>query len=473
MPIAAVPSYLGQDFKGASPGLRFGLFLPIWTNRQDQESEVKKRASAKSKQGQELAKLLEEQGMEAAISYLRKQQFNPLPGLWDKNDFAARQAWTAIQALNPVEKRAMKALADRQSALAGLVPDSARLSLPALATAPFTTGLGNEHPLENGFAFLNPYGLPYLPGSGIKGVLRQAARELAVGDWGETHGWDEGKFSKTRRDEATWIYPRIDVLFGRESAAGETDHLRGALSFWDVIPQIKGDSLMVEIMTPHQSHYYQQKLDPKAGNSISPHDSGQPIPISYLTVPPGSGFTFHIVCDLAHLERLAPDLARGGRWKTLLTAAFEHAFSWCGFGAKTAVGYGAMQEDPAIAAERARRLAAERAERERQAEADRLASLSPEDRAWEEHQPVIAEFQKVFDEAKSKPYQPGSAFDQERLNFMGKALAWTDARSRDVAAELLGATLTKAWGTPGKKETRQRLKDAIVQLSGSPNTGDG
>lgn len=262
----------------------------------------------------------------------------------------------------------------------------------------------------------------------------------------------------------------LDALFGRESADGGTDHLRGALSFWDVIPQIKGDSLMVEIMTPHQSHYYQQK--PAAG-STSPHDSGQPNPISYLTVPPGSGFTFHVVCDLAHLEWIAPDLAREGRWKTLVTAAFKQAFAWCGFGAKTAVGYGAMQEDPAVAAERARRQADEHAERERQAEADRVASLSPDEQAWEAHQPVIAEFQKVFDEAKSTPYQPGSAFDQERLYFMGKALAWTDARSRGAAADLLAATLTKAWGTPGKKESRQRLKDAIVQLSGSLDSGDG
>ena len=173
------------------------------------------------------------------------------------------------------------------------------------------------------------------------------------------------------------------------------------------------------------------------------------------------------------MVRIAPDLAREGRWKTFVTAAFEHAFAWCGFGAKTAVGYGAMQEDPAVAAERARRQAAEQAERERQAKADRVASLSPDERAWEAHQPVIAKFQKVFDEAKSKPYQPGSAFDQERLNFMGKALAWTDPRSRGAAAELLAATLTKAWGTPGKKETRQRLKDAIAQLSEASDTGDG
>ncbi len=49
------------------------------------------------------------------------------------------------------------------------------------------------------------------------------------------------------------------------------------------------------------------------------------------------------------MTRLAPDLALPDpktskpRWQTLITAAFEHAFQWLGFGAKTAVGYGAME----------------------------------------------------------------------------------------------------------------------------------
>jgi len=328
----------------------------------------------------ELSRLLEEQGMEAAISFLRNQKSNPLPGLWDKNDFAARQAWNHIKMLSPADISAMKSIAERQLTLAGTIPDISRLSLSAIATAPFTTGLGNEHPLENGFAFLNPYGLPYLPGSGVKGVLRQAARELASGDWGDRHGWapdrslsgveanaadfDSGSRERSRMAQSASC---IDALFGRESADGDSDHLCGALSFWDVIPQIKGDSLMVEIMTPHQTHYYQPN-NPAAG-STSPHDSGQPIPISYLTVPPGSGFTFHVVCDLAHLERIAPELARDGAWKTLLTAAFEHAFAWCGFGAKTAVGYGAMES------ETRREVRKQQAERQYEAEQQKQAEL--------------------------------------------------------------------------------------------------
>lgn len=344
MPIAAVPAYLGTDFSSASPGLRFGMYLPIWTNRADQEHEVNSRASKKSREAFEVQDMLQAQGMNATIATLRQRERNPLPDLWDKNDFAARHAWEKVLRLTANDKATMRALAARQSHTAQSTPHT--LTLDALATAPFTTGLGNEHPLENGFAFLNPYGLPYLPGSGIKGVLRRAARELASGEWGESHGWDAEEIHLLeRKGHATIDLSIIDVLFGRETESGDGDHVRGALSFWDALPQIPGDTLAVDIMTPHQSHYYQKRQDRKSGDSTSPHDSGAPNPISFLTLPPGTGFAFHVVCDVAHLERLAPDLAHGQRWQTLLTAAFEHAFEWLGFGAKTAVGYGAMESN--------------------------------------------------------------------------------------------------------------------------------
>jgi CRISPR-associated protein Cmr6 len=347
MPIAAVPAYLGKEFKDVSPALRFGLLLPIWTTRSDQEEEVRKRAQAKSAEGQEIAEMLARQGMEATIRKLRNREKHPLPALWDKNDFAARAAWATVKTLTNRDKDRMNAVMNRQQTLAQ--GKSSLLRLEALATAPFTTGLGNEHPLENGFAFLNPYGLPYLPGSGVKGVLRQAAQELASGEWGDPKGWSKDKCYTLAVGKESIPLSAIDVLFGLESPEGSQQHVRGALSFWDVIPQMAGNSLLVEIMTPHQSHYYQQKA--QAG-STTPHDSGQPNPICFLTVPPGSRFIFYVVCDEKHLRHVtqrrdphAPDLLAEGEshWKTLLCAAFQHAFQWLGFGAKTAVGYGAMQ----------------------------------------------------------------------------------------------------------------------------------
>ena len=180
------------------------------------------------------------------------------------------------------------------------------------STAPFATGLGNEHPIENGFAFLTPYGLPYLAGSGVKGILRRAMQELR-GD-----------------RKAGFTEEAIDALFGPKEVNKPEDAKRGALDFWDVFPRPFADKLVVEIMTPHFGSYYQ-------GNS-TPHDSGAPIPVSFLAVPAKSDFDFYVVC---HPTRLPGSLQNS--WRDLLQEAFDHAFEWVGFGAKTSVGYGVMK----------------------------------------------------------------------------------------------------------------------------------
>src|SRR5690625_3756282 len=143
MAIAAVPKYLGKDFSTASPGMRFGMYLSVWSNQD-----------------------------------------------WSRAKSSVEALKGGIK-LNDVDKKHVHKLLQRQQQLAAAQKQNAVVTLDAIATAPFTTGLGNEHPLENGFAFLNPYGLPYLPGSGVKGVLRQAACELASGDWGDVQGWTE------------------------------------------------------------------------------------------------------------------------------------------------------------------------------------------------------------------------------------------------------------------------------------------
>lgn len=137
----------------------------------------------------------------------------------------------------------MKGLLDRQTAFVVTYPDESILRLDAIAVSPFTTGLGNEHPLENGFAFLNPYGLPYLPGSGVKGVLRRAARELASGDWGDAKGWTEDKNYSMCIDDETVNYSMLDALFGLESDEGETVHIRGALFFGMLSPKSRTTAL--------------------------------------------------------------------------------------------------------------------------------------------------------------------------------------------------------------------------------------
>ncbi len=433
MPIAAVPDYLGKDFSHASPGLRFGMYLPLWG--------INRRSGDYLWETHDL-------------KYERRGQERDERKIKDENkDSALRQA----VALTPNDLACMQALQVRQqSAFATLGKDDSRLCLPAISTAPFTTGLGNEHPLENGFAFLNPYGLPYLPGSGVKGVLRQAARELASGEWGDAKGWsDRRTLSITVANKELQLSP-IDALFGYEADAGETTHVRGALSFWDVIPQIQGKALAVEVMTPHQGHYYQQKPELKSGNSATPHDSGQPIPINFLTVPPGSGFVFHVVCDRAHLARLALELARDGRWKTLLQAAFEHAFAWLGFGAKTAVGYGAL----AIDAEAVAR--AERAEATR-VEAARRASLSPAQQTIDDFVAACRTKHEQFPAFKDNPNGKFHGMAQALAKAAQETTDWT-ADEKRAAAEAIETWLPKLVGNIDLKDQRKKLK--LAQLRG-------
>lgn len=311
MAIAAVPKYLDTDFSTAAPGHRFGLYLKLWG--------VNSRSNIM---------LWSTHDVNYRVAGQRREER-------EFKDDNKSSALNDASRLSVNDRLTMQALAARQKTLASFFESTGQLlRLESTAVAPFTTGLGNEHPLENGFGFLNPYGLPYLPGSGVKGVLRTAAAELAQGIFGGTDDW---------------TVETIEALFGREGEDGDTEHQRGALIFWDVIPQINGDSLKVDVMTPHQSHYYQK--------NESPHESGSPNPINFLTVPPGSGFTFHVQCNRTFLARIAPALTDNDRWKELIHATFVHAFEWLGFGAKTAVGYGVMREKSAE--ERAASQAAE------------------------------------------------------------------------------------------------------------------
>ncbi len=454
MPRAAVPDYLGKHFgpllQEASPGMRFGMYLPIWTARRDQEQAVEKMASRRSPKAQDVSATLDAQGMDAAIDRFAKET------LWEKNDSAARNAWDTITPLNASDRQRMTALAERQDALIAAVPEADRLTVDGVGIAPFVTGMGNEHPLENGFAFLDPHGLPYLPASGVKGVLRTAAEELASGEWGDTHGWDR-EFAVDVGDYET--FSAIELLFGHDPEKGQrvgATLFRGLLQAWDVFPQVRGDRLMVEIMTPHQKDYYEGKA--------SPHDSGQPNPISFLAVPAGSGFTFHLRIDRARLRVLGLERELGQQWQALAGAAFRHAFEWLGFGAKTSLGYGAMEPDQRAARAREEK-ARQRAEQDQAARRQReLENLSPEERARYEARETIQRFRAATETAREEGYTPGDTFDQQRNDFIQAADGWEDDGLRREAAEALDASFSNNWGASKKK--RKTLKDAVRRLKG-------
>ncbi len=295
----ALPTYLGTAFEDCPPGHRFGLYFDGWDDG------------------------------------------------WRKPANKTPAFSKIVSAFPEHSRKALAALRARQIAAAEAIGEAV-LIYPAKLSAPLPTGLGNEHPLENGFAFLNPYGLPYLAGSGVKGVLRRAAEELASGEWGDREGWDQAT---------------IDTLFGpgEDRLAAGANFRRGALAFWDLLfaPGKNDASLLkVEIMTPHHSGYLQ--------GSGTPHANESPTPIPFLAVAAGCEATLFIQIDSAQIP--VEQSALRSDWKPLMTSALAHAGEWLGFGAKTAVGYGRLELD-----QRAQADTIDKAEqRARKAELDKL-----------------------------------------------------------------------------------------------------
>jgi CRISPR-associated protein Cmr6 len=177
-------------------------------------------------------------------------------------------------------------------------------------------GLGNASVLENGISLNHTYGLPYLPGTGLKGLASAAAH---LGLTGAT--WRRGK-----EEQGHWTGQGEDhqVLFGTMDTSTE-DAAAGIVIFhdawWDPEPETGKPEIrlpfQLDVMTPHHQAYNLEGQD-------WPNDWENPIPIPFLTT--GGSF------------RLA--LTGPSEWvdaaKEILLMAFRHL----GFGAKTQVGYG-------------------------------------------------------------------------------------------------------------------------------------
>ncbi len=174
----------------------------------------------------------------------------------------------------------------------------------------FVTGLGQAHPIENGFLWHPSLGVPYLPGSGVKGVLRswlkmegpQLATALA-------DGADPGSADGPAPDGT-----EVDRLLGSRDRVGTID-------FLPLLP-IPPVRLQADLVNPHHGPYQQGREWPA--------DWQDPVPSFFLAVAPRVLWQLAVVPG-ARAEK--DDVERATTW-------LRQAADWIGFGAKTAVGYG-------------------------------------------------------------------------------------------------------------------------------------
>lgn len=223
---------------------------------------------------------------------------------------------------------ALTAIHDRQRSVLKPVHDHGGMCIEITArlSTPYVSGLGGCHPTETGFILDRNTGLPYLPASSIKGVLRLAhALNLAEQHPEKIQQDRDGNFIVPDTEESMRKY------FGDTDTAAK-DAVRGQLVFLDAfpagVPTIKRD-----IMNPHFGKYYD--------GTLPPVETENPIPVMFMAVEKGIDFKFRALA-LPLADGAAVDNCFDVEDKRAILAMFRRAGEELGFGAKTSVGYGRM-----------------------------------------------------------------------------------------------------------------------------------
>lgn len=172
--------------------------------------------------------------------------------------------------------------------------------LTATLRSPFVSGLGSGHPTETGFTLDRNSGLPFIPASSIKGVLRLAcALHLADKEPGSV----QKQLDKQGQWTGQWEIPDRHPLFRRyfgDTDSSKKDSVRGQLCFLDAFPTNCGDILKIDIINPHFREYY-------GGSDEGPVETEKPNPKKFLAVKEGTAFVFRsLPCLCLNGLRIAP-----------------------------------------------------------------------------------------------------------------------------------------------------------------------
>lgn len=301
-------------------------------------------------------------------------------------------------------------------------------------------GLNGSNMLETGCALQHSYGMPYLPGSSIKGIVSRYVRDTPF-----------GKANPAACDE----------LFGApaEPQGPYPDGLAGIFSFHDAwwVPGSAKYPLVAEVVTTHHPNYYGQ-------NGATPAtDFDSPIPNGQIAVHGSFLFT----------------LEGPAGWLTLGLDMLEQALTVRGLGAKTRAGYGVLAVDTQARQKQQadQAAAAQRAEAERQAQAAAQAQaaeqarrdgLSPQARRLEGLETQVQTYVDA-------PAGPARTRRLEELKAMINQLLAQGgdlgpAERDDLATRLEGVYARIGWYDPGldrkkreKQEQRRRQQLAALR----------
>ena len=230
-------------------------------------------------------------------------------------------------------------------------------------------GLGGASVYETSITLHHIYGIPYIPASSVKGIVRSWIICTFFGDVTNTPEKEQEYplvnaefralteneafckifgcpssiepvifkdkkpiYKKDEKGKPTKNYKKgeaVEVALKNKEGKG-TEH-RGNIIFFDAFPMTT-PKIEADIMTPHYGDYYGDSDNKK---NVAPTDTQSPIPIPFLTVA-DTKFQFIVGSKKEGLlENTKIQEKTIAQW--LKEALTEH-----GIGAKTAVGYGYM-----------------------------------------------------------------------------------------------------------------------------------
>jgi len=245
------------------------------------------------------------------------------PGLWldkfiqttDKEDASAK-AKLVEQVAKIAEPTAYKTFFERYKQSLVHAPGPVYVA-EGESLGRFVVGLGAASVLETSITLHRTYGVPYIPGSALKGL----ASSYAATRLEDQEKWFR-KFGggKTERGD----YQK--VLFGDTEQSG-------LIVFYDALPLPKKYQLNKDVITVHHPEYY--RGDPKP-----PADWDSPTPVPFITAR--GRFFFALGLNPVASDNLSEALA----WLELAAELLRLALREAGVGAKTTTGYGRFDLEP-------------------------------------------------------------------------------------------------------------------------------
>ena len=196
-----------------------------------------------------------------------------------------------------------------------MVPGTLLLHIKYDSASKLIVGLGCQNVLEAGLALHRTYGVPWLPGSALKGLAAHVAHQI----WGgNDEAWRVGG-------------EKHAVLFG-SSSSEHAESAGGLVQFHDGLPKPGSINLFEDVLTPHHSDW-----NTSTDENIRPAtDFDSPVPVSFLA------FQAQFMLAVSKRDPRLPDI-----WLKHAEQLLKFGLTTLGWGigAKTNAGYGLLAFD--------------------------------------------------------------------------------------------------------------------------------